>query len=230
MRFITNSSVSTREKHALKIKNTLNLPFEIKSEEVVTAAYVTARYLHKRLPENCSILVFGLEGIRTELEAVGFKVTSEYNQDDKYGAVVVGLDPNFTYHSISEAIKVFQKDPDALLIGCNLDATYVGEGGQIFPGTGSLVKSVAYVTGRDPIVMGKPNNYIYSALLDSCPEFDPSLAVFIGDRLDSDIAFANLNGIFSVLVETGIHKREDVKDIVPSCIISNLSELLPYQD
>lgn len=226
MRFITNSSVSTREKHAQKIKNILNLPFEIEAEEVVTAAYVTARYLRKKLSENCSILVFGLEGIRTELESVGFKVTSQHNQCDKYGAVVVGLDPHFTYNSITEAIKVFQKDPDALLIGCNLDATYVGEGGQIFPGTGSLVKAVAYATGRDPIVMGKPNNFIYSALLDSCPEFDPSLAVFIGDRLDSDIAFANLNGIFSVLVETGVHKRDDIKDIIPSRIISNLTELL----
>jgi len=218
--------VSTREKHAQKIKNALNLSFDIEFEQVITASFVAACYLRKQLSAGCSILVFGLEGIKLELEAVGFKVTSEYNSDNKYGAVVVGMDPNFTYNSITEALKVFKHDSDALLIGCNLDATFVGEGGQVFPGTGSLVKAVSHATGRDPIVMGKPNNYIYSALIDSCPEFDPSEAIFIGDRLDSDIAFANLNGIFSVLVETGVHKRSDVKEIVPSRIISNLTELL----
>lgn len=226
MRFITNSSVSTREKHAQRIKNLLNLPFDIEAEQVVTAAFVTACYLKKRLPVGCSLLVFGLEGIKSELEAFGFKVTSEYNSNDKYAAVVVGMDPNFTYNSITDALKVFKNNPEALLIGCNLDATFVGEGGQMFPGTGSLVKAVSHATGRDPIIMGKPNNYIYSALLDSCPEFDPTKAVFIGDRLDSDIAFANSNGMFSVLVETGVHKRADVKEIIPSIIISNLAELL----
>ncbi len=49
--------------------------------------------------------------------------------------------------------------------------------------------------------------------------------MFIGDRLDSDIAFANANGIPSILVETGVNKRTDVKDIIPSFIVKNLSEL-----
>ena len=160
-----------------------------------------------------------------ELESVGFKVTREYQQVEAYGAVVVGLDGSFNYNSITEAIKVFQHHQEALMVGCNLDATYVGDGGKILPGTGCLVKAVAYATGKDPIVMGKPNNHSYAALIDSCPHFDPAKAVFIGDRLDSDIAFANLNGIFSVLVETGVHKRTDLKDIIPSLCITNLSEL-----
>lgn len=218
--------MSTREKHAQKIKNTLNLPFDIQVEQVITASFVTACFLKKTLPMECSTLVFGLEGIQLELKAVGFKVTSKYISDFKYGAVVVGMDPNFTYNSISEALKVFKNDSDALLIGCNLDATFVGENDQIFPGTGSLVKAVSHATGRDPIIIGKPNNYIYSALIESCPEFNPSEAIFVGDRLDSDIAFANLNGIYSVLVETGVHTRSDIKEIVPSRIISNLAELL----
>lgn len=55
------------------------------------------------------------------------------------------------------------------------------------------------------------------------PEFKQSEAVFIGDRIDSDIAFANSNGIPSILVETGVNTRKDVKDIQPSAVISNLS-------
>lgn len=171
-----------------------------------------------------AILVIGLEGIQRELESVGFKVTREHQINAVYGAVVVGLDGNFNYNLIAETIKVFQNHPEALMIGCNLDATYVGDGGKILPGTGCLVQAVAYATGKDPIVMGKPNNHIYNALIDSCPHFDPTRGVFFGDRLDSDIAFANLNGIFSVLVETGVHKRTDLKEIIPSLCISNLSE------
>ena len=168
-----------------------------------------------------------MEGIARELEDVGFKVTRKYQEDcsEVCRAVVVGFDWNFNYQTIAEAIKVFQYHPEALLIGCNLDATYVGDGGQIMPGTGCIVKAVAYAAGKDPIIMGKPNNHIYAALIDSCPQFDPVRAVFIGDRLDSDIAFANLNGIFSILVETGVHKRTDLKEIIPSLCIANLSEL-----
>lgn len=209
------------------MKRILNLPFDIDPNEIITAAYVTASFLSKTLTRGSTVLVIGMAGITRELEAVGFKVTREYQDDSRggYGAVVVGLDGEFTYHSITEAIKVFQYHSDALMIACNMDATYVGDGGHIFPGTGCLVKAVAYAAGKDPIVMGKPNNHIYAALIDSCPHFDPTRAVFIGDRLDSDIAFANVNGMFSVLVETGVHKRTDLKEIIPSLCVANLSEL-----
>lgn len=52
--------------------------------------------------------------------------------------------------------------------------------------------------------------------------------MFIGDRLDSDIAFANGHGIPSILVETGVHKRSDVEPggIVPAFTVANLYELL----
>lgn len=173
------------------------------------------------------VLVLGMEGIKHELVAAGLLVTEAFDSNVVYGTVVVGFDVNFSYSSMSDAIRVFQKFPDAILVGCNLDATYVGESGQIFPGTGSLVTAVAYATCRNPIIMGKPNNFIYDALLDSCPEFKPQEAVFIGDRLDSDIAFANKNGIFSILVETGVHRRSDVtNDQKPSLCISSLTELL----
>ena len=201
------------------------MPFSIKAEEIVTAAYVTAQFLKKQLEMKSSILVIGLEGIRLELESVGFKVSREHKAHENYGAVVVGLDKSFTYHDITESVKVFQCHPAALMIGCNMDATYIGEGGQVFPGTGSLVKAVAHASGKDPIIMGKPNNYIYNALLESCPEFDPARAIFIGDRLDSDIAFANSNGIFSVLVETGVHKESDINHIKPLLVIKHLGEL-----
>lgn len=205
----------------------LNLPFKIDETEIITAAYVTAQFLLKKLNPGCSILVIGLEGIQLELEQVGFKVSRQHQTGELYGAVVVGWDKYFTYNDITESVKVFQSHPEALMIGCNLDATYVGEGGQIFPGTGSLVKAVSYANVKEPIIMGKPNNYIYSALLDSCPQFDPTRAIFIGDRLDSDIAFANLNGIFSVLVETGVHKGTDVKgDVKPCLVIRNLNDLI----
>lgn len=228
MRFITNSSISTRKHHAHKIKTILNLPFEIEESQVISAAYVTARYLIKSVPEGCNVLVLGGEGIKLELESVGFKVSRQFHEMGRFGAVVVGFDKDFTYDSITEALKVFSSNQDALMIGCNMDVTYVGEGGQILPGTGCLVQAVSAAVGKDAIIMGKPNNYIYTALLDSCPEFDPKRAVFIGDRLDSDIAFANANGIFSILVETGIHKRCNVKDIIPKLCVSNLTELLDF--
>jgi HAD superfamily hydrolase (TIGR01450 family) len=182
------------------------------------------------LPESSSVLLVGSEGIHSELQRVGLQVIKQMEKaefsDISIAAVVVGFDPNFNYQSISDAVSVFNSNPHAILVACNLDATFMGSEGKVRPGTGSLVSSIVCATGRQPIVMGKPNRFCFDALKDSCMDFDCEKAVFIGDRLDSDIAFGNACGMFSILVETGVHKRSDVCDkFIPKLIISNLSEL-----
>lgn len=56
---------------------------------------------------------------------------------------------------------------------------------------------------------------------------DEAKTLFIGDRLDTDIAFANNGNIDSVLVLTGISQVEDCKreDIYPTYVLNSLGDL-----
>jgi HAD superfamily hydrolase (TIGR01450 family) len=58
-------------------------------------------------------------------------------------AVVIGQDTNFTFRKLSIATVLLQWNPNALLIGTNMDAYDVtGIDGRHIPGNGSLVKAV----------------------------------------------------------------------------------------
>ena len=166
MIFVTNSSVSTRAQHAEKIKSRLQLDFSIEEDSVFTAAAVTADFLSSKLPRGASVYVMGLEGIQKELEGKGFAVSvAPAPVFDDISAVVVGFDPSFSYAHIAAAMKIFALNPGCLLVGCNLDSSYVNESGFLAPGTGTLVIAVAYATEKQPIIMGKPNNLLYDTLL-----------------------------------------------------------------
>jgi 4-nitrophenyl phosphatase len=75
-------------------------------------------------------------------------------------------------------------------------------------------------------VVGKPN----APMLDTIKKLfhlDESKSLFIGDRLDTDIAFANNGNIDSLLVLTGISTVEDCKkeDIFPTYVLNSLGDL-----
>ncbi|MEM2137990.1 MAG: HAD hydrolase-like protein, partial [Candidatus Anstonellaceae archaeon] len=56
---------------------------------------------------------------------------------------------------------------------------------------------------------GKPSTYLIEKLLEM-HRIKPSEAAFVGDRLDIDIRMANKMGMRSVLVLTGVSKREEI--------------------
>lgn len=168
MFFVTNSSISTRAQYAQKIQTLLGLSFEISENCILSAAFVTANYLAERLPQGAKLFVMGMEGIQQELQAKGFDIipgSGDVSAD--IAAVVVGFDPSFTYNHMSKACKLFTLNPECMFIGCNLDHCYVNESNYLQPGTGALVTAVAYGSGKDPIIMGKPNNFLFDALLSA---------------------------------------------------------------
>jgi hypothetical protein len=61
--------------------------------------------------------------------------------------------------------------------------------------------------GRLPVVAGKPERAIFDA---ASARFGASAALFLGDRLDTDIVGANRAGMSSALVLTGIDGPKQV--------------------
>lgn len=58
--------------------------------------------------------------------------------------------------------------------------------------------------------------------------FDRKKAIFVGDRLDTDIDFANRGGIKSLMVLTGISTRGEIEgdgaSIVPDFLVESLGD------
>jgi ribonucleotide monophosphatase NagD (HAD superfamily) len=64
--------------------------------------------------------------------------------------------------------------------------------------------------GRDPIILGKPHKTMWD-VLGKVHQLDPARSCMIGDRLDTDIAFAaNCSLGFSLAVLSGVSTEEEI--------------------
>lgn len=82
----------------------------------------------------------------------------------------------------------------------------------LVPGLGAQLAVVGMVVRRKPIVFGKP----HAPMLDfAIKHTGASRAIFVGDRIDTDIMGANRAGMASMLVFTGAHGKRDLIETGP---------------
>jgi hypothetical protein len=86
--------------------------------------------------------------------------------------------------------------------------------------------------GQLPLVAGKPEKAIFETALRV---FATGSAIYVGDRLDTDVAGANKAGLGSALVMTGVTTKKELlgarKEQRPSYILGSLQDLLePYRE
>jgi ribonucleotide monophosphatase NagD (HAD superfamily) len=172
-------------------------------------------------------LVVGGEGLRFEVEQLGFQVVSK--ADDNPAAVIQGFAPDVGWTHLAEAAFAIQRG--AIWLATNQDWTIPREGG-IAPGNGTLVSAVHTAVGILPDFAGKPFAPIFQSALDQLGVKEP---LFVGDRLDTDIRGAHNFGMASACVMTGIASRREligarVEDR-PDFIIEDLRSLFKeYQE
>ena len=166
--------------------------------------------------------MIGEKGIYDELQRVGIRcIGMEDNEkkdisvlcemDKNVGTVVVGLDRNINYVKMSRAAS-YIRDHQCRFIATNADGSYPNAGGIISGGSGCMVAAVSTICGRQPdVVVGKPNSVFIDLILETHPELQKQEIMMVGDRLDTDIAFARKNQIYSLCVLTGIASEESVK-------------------
>jgi glycerol 3-phosphatase-2 len=152
--------------------------------------------------------------------------------DDAPAAVIQGFAPHVAWTDLAEAAFALRA-PDGAAgipwVATNTDWTIPQARGTA-PGNGTLVSAVHTAVGRLPVVAGKPERAIFDA---AATRFGASAALFLGDRLDTDIIGANRAGMSSALVMTGIDGPKQVlaadPDSRPGFLLGDLRELfLPY--
>ncbi len=227
--FITNNA-SRRD--ATVAEHLRELGLHTRAEDVVTSPQAAARLLKERVSDGALVLVVGGDGLVFEMEKAGYRVTR--SADDGPAAVVQGFAPEVGWVQLAEAAYALAKPEDEggiPWIATNTDWT-IPQARGVAPGNGTLVSAVHTAVGRLATVAGKPERPIFDVAV---ARFGAEHPLFIGDRLDTDIAGAQGAGIRSALVLTGIDRPKHVLAAPthsrPDFILGDLRELHePYPE
>ena len=227
--YLTNNASRTDQTVA---DHLTELGLHARAEDIVTSPQAAVRLLAKEVPAGARILVIGGAGLVKEVEKGGFVITR--SADDHPAAVIQGFTPELGWKDLAEAAFALHPNEEGVEIpwvATNTDWTIPVARG-IAPGNGTLVAAVHSAVGRLPIVAGKPEVAIFDEAMN---RFEAKQALFIGDRLDTDILGANRAGIPAVLVLTGIDKAKQAlaaaENERPRYILDDLRQLHePYPE
>ena len=179
--------------------------------EVVTSGQAAARTLAAELPPGATVLVVGTDALADDVTRAGLVPVRTVEQAGPAGpaAVVQGLSPTTSWADLAEASVALHAG--ALWVAGNTDATLPTTRGPL-PGNGAFVAALAVVTGREPIVAGKPDPRLH---LESVARVGARRPLVVGDRLDTDVLGAVRGGADSLLVLTGVSGLRELVDAPP---------------
>jgi 4-nitrophenyl phosphatase len=214
--FLTNNSTRSRESVASRLES---LGIGCNGSDVITSAYAASVYIKEQYGPS-TVYCIGEPGLLEELEQEGHTIAEQ--DVDK---VLVGLDKEFNYHKLKLGLDNLRAG--AGFIATNTDALLPTESG-FLPGAGSMVAALKAASGKDPIVIGKPNKPIMDVLLKEYG-LKREECVMIGDRLETDILAGINAGMRTVLVLTGASGIKDIElsGIQPDTILDSLVDLSP---
>jgi 4-nitrophenyl phosphatase len=207
VRFATNNSMATR---ALYVPRLVEMGIAAQADEIVTSTSATIDYLRAHLPGVRTVMAVGADGMLDELRGAGFEakaageaVGEGYDGgplNATYDAVIAGLDPAFDFRRLAAATTAIRAG--ARFIATNADLRYPTPTG-FLPGAGAIIAALRAAGGADPLVIGKPEPGIFTAILERAG-IAPDEAVAIGDNPDADMVAAHRAGLRSILVLTGV--------------------------
>jgi len=207
VRFATNNSMATRAMYVPRLVE-MGIPVEV--DEIVTSTSATIDHLRAHLPEVRRVMAVGAEGMLHELLAAGFDAIAAGDAVDasydggpleaEYDAVIAGLDPAFDFRRLAAATTAIRAG--ARFIATNADLRYPTPTG-FLPGAGSIIAALRAASGSEPLVIGKPQPGIFTAILERADVREEE-AVAIGDNPDADMVAASRAGMRSILVLTGV--------------------------
>jgi HAD superfamily hydrolase (TIGR01457 family) len=217
--YVTNNSSRKPETIADQLRG---FGIELSKDDVVSSAQAGVELLASMIPKGSKVLVVGGDGLRSEVQAAGFELVAL--SDDQPAAVIQGFAPEVGWKDLAEASYSIQRG--AKWVATNQDWTIPREKG-LAPGNGTLVSAVHTAVGQLPVVAGKPERAIFETAIR---KFEAKSAIYVGDRLDTDVAGANKAGLGSALVMTGVTTRKELlaakPDSRPTFILETLKDLL----
>jgi phosphoglycolate/pyridoxal phosphate phosphatase family enzyme len=242
--FVSNNSRTSRKDYVKKISS---YGIQVVESEVFSSSFAAAAWLELKMPKGKQAYIIGGEGIAQELALVGIasRAVEEHctivnssqecldligypnDIDDSIGAVVAGLDFSITYLKVAFALRQLQNNPECLFVATNMDDTLPCENSIELPGGGSMVQFLSYCARKAPdAIVGKPNQSFLDIIV-SRNGLDRSRTCMVGDKLSTDIVFGKEGSLQTLLVYSGVTKKEDLttSEIQPDYTMDILSDL-----
>jgi HAD superfamily hydrolase (TIGR01450 family) len=215
--FVTNNSSLSRRGFFEKF---ITLGFHAEEYSIINSGYGAAVYLQEN--RFTKVFMIGEKGLQEELGSLDLSVSETYHQDLQ--AVCIGWDRKLTWSKLADAMWVILNN-DGQFVGTNPDNSFPSVD-RLVPGAGAGIAALANACGKDPdIIIGKPNPYLLNLSLKEMNCSDSTKAVFIGDRLSTDIQAGIRAEMDTILVQTGISDYHLKKTILPTCTLESLAQI-----
>jgi NagD protein len=213
---LTNNPIYTPRDLAHRLKT---IGLDITPEHIFTSAIATARFLQSQRP-NGTAFVIGESGLTEAIHEVGYIIT-DINPD----YVVLGETNYYNFEILTKAVRLIAAG--AQFIATNPDVSGPTEQG-IVPGCGATAALIQQATGKPPFFVGKPNPLMMRTALNFLGVHSKD-TVMIGDRMDTDVIAGVESGLETVLVLSGVTRREDVDHFPyrPTWIADSVASLDP---
>jgi len=173
---------------------------DVPAERIFTSAIATARFLQSQKPDGTAFVI-GESGLTEAIHGAGYIIT---DQDPDY--VVLGETHTYNVGLITKAIRMIAGG--ARFIATNPDPAGPSEDGLV-PACGAMAALVETASGIRPFFVGKPNPLMMRTALNYL-DIHSEDTVMVGDRMETDIIAGVESGMETILVLTGVTRREDV--------------------
>ncbi len=192
--FLTNNSAKSVKDYVTKLSA---MGIEASPEDFFTSSQATAYYLHQHHPGK-RLYVCGTRSLQQELIDQGFCVVDD---PDKTDCIVMGNDTELTFQKLKDVSYLLLTRPQIPYIATNPDLVCPTEFGSV-PDCGSVCQMLEHVSGRLPVVVGKPQPLMPQLAMEMAGCAPEETAV-VGDRIYTDIQSGFHAGTVTVLVLSG---------------------------
>ncbi len=214
-RLFTNNSRYTPDMISQRLGH---MGLDVPPDVIFTSAMATAQFLDQQNPAG-SVFAVGGPGLTSALADVGYELT-----DNSPDYVVLGEAIEFNYDDfitalrlVSQGVRFVSTNPDVV------DSTDDGPE----PACGAFAAMISKATGVKPYSVGKPNPLMLRSTLRHLGIHSEQAAI-IGDRMDTDIIAGIESGLETILVLSGITRRQDIANYPfrPDQIVDSVDGLL----
>lgn len=213
--FMTNNSQRTRLGAVRKLKA---LGIEVTEDHIYTSAMATGKFLGDQSPKGTTAYVLGEGGLLTSLHENGVTLV---NTDPEF--VVLGEGRNFTLEMVQRAVDMILSG--AKFITTNRDPSPKKPGWNNL-GIAATTAMIEEATGRKAFVTGKPS----PVMMRSARKYlglETAETTVVGDTMETDIQGGVQMGYKTILVLSGIAKKEELGNYAfkPDMIAGSVDEI-----
>jgi NagD protein len=194
---LTNNPMYTQGDLAHRLTS-IGLPVE--PRRIFTSAMATAAFV-KSQPHNGKAFVIGESGLTGPLHDAGLIIT-----DIEPYFVILGETRAYSFEAVTTAVRLIAAG--ARFLATNPDVSGPSDGG-ISPACGAMAALIEKASGSSPFFIGKPNPLMMRLALNYLGVHSED-TVMVGDRMDTDVVAGVESGMETILVLTGVTRREDI--------------------